>query len=210
MGYLQSRWMTLNAEGTPTHIGGLSAATATICSSDKHAGGAHDRLTLDTSVGIKRQLQGTGPTTNPKRININGSDAASVSLVPSCGGAASSPDAVPPPTMIFLKVGSGAYYDAPLTWEEMKDLRALGFLEVLRGRDSDLSGLNARSSLVTIVPSITAGGRVPTATDEKDAVLVDGPVMIGELAGARTTGDLLFIHVRTPSSPAAHRVSTGE
>ncbi|RYE82608.1 MAG: hypothetical protein EOO65_05255, partial [Methanosarcinales archaeon] len=190
----------MTAERTPTHTGGISAAVAAVRSSNEHAGGAHGRLTLDTSVGIKRPLQGAGPTTNPKRINLNGSDADSISLVPSCGGAASSPDALPPPTMIFLKVDSGAYCDAPLTWDEMKDLRALGFLEVLRGRDTDLSGLNARSSTVTIVQNITPGGRVPTATDEKNAVLVDGPVMIGELAGARTTGDLLFIHVRTPSS----------
>ncbi|RYE85180.1 MAG: hypothetical protein EOO65_00945 [Methanosarcinales archaeon] len=210
MGYLQSRWVTANAEGTPTHIGGLSAATAAICSSDKHAGGAHESLTLGTSVRIKRQVQGTGPTTNPKRININGSDAASVSLVPSCGGAASSPDALSPPTMIFLKVDSGAYYAAPLTWGEVKDLRALALLRVLRVRDSDLSGLNARSSTVTIVPSITAGGRVPTAPDEKDAVLVDGLATLGKLAGARTTGDLLFIHVRTSPSPATHRISTGQ
>ncbi|RYE83884.1 MAG: hypothetical protein EOO65_03205, partial [Methanosarcinales archaeon] len=101
--------------------------------------------------------------------------------------AVSPPNILPPPKAVYVKVDGGSYLRPPSSWDELAFMDARAVLtvltndEVLKPKMAEMLKLGCQ---VTVVPNITAGGRVPTATDEKDAVLVDGPVTIGELAGA--------------------------
>lgn len=103
---------------------------------------------------------------------------------------------------VYAKVGSGRYCLMEQPWHALVHLDAAALLVHLSQNkffQSKMSSLLLDECSVAIVPSVANCKSGSTPAEEAVALPFDLMSTVGDLAASRTTGDLLFIHVRLPN-----------
>ncbi|RYE82636.1 MAG: hypothetical protein EOO65_05215, partial [Methanosarcinales archaeon] len=196
-GFLQSYLVTLIAEGT----GGLSAA-AGVRSSGERKGAAHNNVPADRRVGEKWPVHPPDDGENVESVSADVVEKTPDKFRLVSGVAAPATRGVQPPKAVLVKVGRGHYSTVEFKWANMASWTRMDVLKALQASvefRNKMKELVLDECTVTIVPSVASSVEGPTPQEEASALPLKILATVGHLADARTTGDVLFIHVRTPS-----------